>query len=47
MPEAGALRLDIAHDQDGTVEVRLSDDGRGIVLPELRERIARQRSDVA
>ena len=46
-PEAGALRLDIAHDQDGTVEVRLSDDGRGIVLPELRERIARQRSDVA
>ena len=46
-PEAGELRLDIAHDQDGTVEVRLSDDGRGIVLPELRERIARQRSDVA
>ena len=46
-PEAGALRLDIAHDQDGTVEVRLSDDGRGIVLPEPRERIARQRSDVA
>ena len=46
-PPTGALRLDIGHATDGSIEVRLSDDGRGIVVPHLRERIAQLRGDAA
>lgn len=46
-PPVGALRLDIAAQEGGGIEVRLSDDGRGIVVPQLRERIAQLRGDAA
>lgn len=46
-PPVGALHLDIGAQEGGGIEVRLSDDGRGIVVPQLRERIARLRGDAA
>lgn len=46
-PPVGALRLDIGAQEGGGIEVRLSDDGRGIVVPQLRERIAQLRGDAA
>jgi HPt (histidine-containing phosphotransfer) domain-containing protein len=46
-PAVGELRLDIVQGDDGAVEVRLSDDGRGIALPQVRERIAQLRTDAA
>jgi len=46
-PPVGALRLDIGAQAGGGIEVRLSDDGRGIVVPQLRERIAQLRGDAA
>lgn len=44
-PPVGALRLDIERTADGSIQVTLSDDGRGIVVPELRQRIAQLRTD--
>ncbi len=44
-PPVGELRLDIGHAQDGSIQVTLSDDGRGIVVPELRRRAAQLRTD--
>lgn len=46
-PPVGALHLDIGAQEGGGIEVRLSDDGRGIVVPQLRERIAQLRGDAA
>lgn len=46
-PPVGALRLDIERTADGSIQVTLSDDGRGIVVPELRQRVAQLRTDSA
>jgi chemotaxis protein histidine kinase CheA len=44
-PPVGELRLDIGRVADGSIQVTLSDDGRGIVVPELRQRVAQLRGD--
>ncbi len=44
-PPVGELRLDIGRGGDGLIEVIVSDDGRGIVVPEVRKRMAQLRSD--
>ncbi|HYW58837.1 MAG TPA: ATP-binding protein [Polaromonas sp.] len=44
-PPVGELRLDIGRAADGLIEVTVSDDGRGIVVPEVRRRMAQLRSD--
>ena len=44
-PPIGELRLDIARAVDGGIQVSLSDDGRGIVVPEVRQRVAQFRTD--
>ena len=44
-PPIGELRLDIARAADGGIQVSLSDDGRGIVVPEVRQRVAQLRTD--
>lgn len=41
----GELRLDIGRAEDGSIQVTLSDDGRGIAVPEVRQRVAQLRSD--
>ena len=41
----GELRLDVKRAADGGVEVSFSDDGRGILVPELRQRVAQLRTD--
>ena len=46
-PPVGELRLEIARQSDGRIEVTLSDDGRGIEVPALRERASRMRRDTA
>ena len=44
-PPVGELRLDIGRAEDGAIQVTLSDDGRGIAVPELRQRVAQLRTD--
>lgn len=44
-PPVGELRLDIGRAEDGAIQVTLSDDGRGIMLPEVRQRVAQMRTD--
>lgn len=44
-PPVGELRLDIGRAEDGAIQVSLSDDGRGIVVPEVRQRVAQLRGD--
>lgn len=44
-PLVGSLRLEIGRDKEGCIEVSLSDDGRGIVMPEIRQQVALHRSD--
>jgi two-component system chemotaxis sensor kinase CheA len=44
-PPVGELRLDIGRAEDGAIQVTLSDDGRGIMLPEVRQRVAQLRND--
>lgn len=44
-PPVGELRLDIGRAEDGAIQVTLSDDGRGIMLPEVRQRVAQMRND--
>lgn len=46
-PPVGELRLDIGRAEDGAIQVSLSDDGRGIVVPEVRQRVAQLRGDSA
>lgn len=46
-PPVGELRLDIGRAEDGAIQVSLSDDGRGIVVPEVRQRVAQLRGDAA
>ncbi len=46
-PEVGELRLEIGRRHDGQLEVVVSDDGRGIVVPHLRQRAAQLRPDTA
>lgn len=43
----GELRLDIGRAVDGLIEVSVSDDGRGIAVPEVRRRMAQLRTDSA
>lgn len=44
-PPVGELRLDIGRAEDGAIQVTLSDDGRGIMVPEVRQRVAQMRND--
>ncbi|OOG40493.1 ATP-binding protein [Polaromonas sp. A23] len=44
-PPVGELRLDIGRAEDGAIQVTLSDDGRGIMVPEVRQRVAQLRTD--
>jgi len=44
-PPVGELRLDIGRAEDGAIQVTLSDDGRGIMVPEVRQRVAQMRTD--
>jgi chemotaxis protein histidine kinase CheA len=44
-PEIGELRLEIGRNHDGRIEVTVSDDGRGIAVPAVRQRVAQLRSD--
>jgi two-component system chemotaxis sensor kinase CheA len=46
-PETGELRLEIGRSHDGRIEVTVSDDGRGIVVPAVRDRVAQLRPDAA
>jgi two-component system, chemotaxis family, sensor kinase CheA len=46
-PEVGELRLEIGRQPDGRIEVSLSDDGRGILVPALRQRAELTRRDAA
>lgn len=46
-PETGELRLEISRRHDGQLEVTVSDDGRGIVVPQIRQRAAQLRPDTA
>ena len=46
-PPVGELRLDIGRAEDGLIEVTVSDDGRGIAVPEVRRRMAQLRTDSA
>jgi chemotaxis protein histidine kinase CheA len=41
----GELRLDIGRGTDGLIEVTVSDDGRGIAVPEVRRRMSHLRTD--
>ncbi len=43
----GELRLQIEHTADGGLEVTVSDDGRGIEVPLLRQRVAQTRRDAS
>lgn len=44
-PEMGELRLDIGRRHDGNIEVTVSDDGRGIAVPAVRQRMAQLRPE--
>lgn len=44
-PAMGELRLEIGRAKDGLIEVTVTDDGRGIALPQLRQRMAQVRPD--
>lgn len=44
-PLVGELRLDIGRAEDGAIQVTLSDDGRGIAVPEVRQRVAQLRTN--
>jgi len=46
-PPMGELRLEIGRSQDGRLQVTLSDDGRGIEVPAVRQRVAQLRPDAA
>jgi HPt (histidine-containing phosphotransfer) domain-containing protein len=46
-PEVGQLRLEIGRRHDGQLEVVVSDDGRGIAVPVLRQRAQQSRADAA
>jgi len=46
-PAMGELRLEIGRGHDGRLQVTLSDDGRGIEVPAVRERVAQLRPDAA
>ena len=46
-PPMGELRLEIGRGQDGRLQVTLSDDGRGIEVPAVRQRVAQLRPDAA
>jgi len=43
----GELHLNIGRTEDGLIEVTVSDDGRGIAVPEVRQRMAQLRTDSA
>lgn len=45
-PSEGELRLEIDSDSSGCIEVTLADDGRGIVMPDLREQVALRHGDI-
>lgn len=44
-PPVGELRLDIERTGDGSIQVTLSDDGRGIMVSQIRRRAAQLRTD--
>jgi signal transduction histidine kinase len=44
-PPVGELRLEIGRRHDGQIEVILSDDGRGIEVPAVRQRVTQMGSD--
>jgi two-component system chemotaxis sensor kinase CheA len=44
-PAMGELRLEIGRGHDGRLQVTLSDDGRGIEVPAVRQRVAQLRPD--
>lgn len=44
-PPVGELRLEIGRAGDGAIQVTLTDDGRGIAVPEVRQRVAQLRAD--
>jgi len=46
-PAMGELRLEIGRGHDGRLQVTLSDDGRGIEVPAVRQRAAQLRPDAA
>jgi len=46
-PAMGELRLEIGRGHDGRLQVTLSDDGRGIEVPAVRQRVAQLRPDAA
>jgi two-component system, chemotaxis family, sensor kinase CheA len=46
-PAMGELRLEIGLAEDGQLRVTLSDDGRGIEVPVVRQRVAQMRDDAA
>jgi len=46
-PAMGELRLEIGRGEDGQLRVTLSDDGRGIEVPVVRQRVAQMRNDAA
>lgn len=46
-PPVGELRLEIGLRHDGRLEVTLSDDGRGIEVPAVRQRVAQLRPDAS
>lgn len=46
-PPVGELRLEIMRAEDGRLQVTLSDDGRGIEVPAVRQRVAQMRTDAA
>lgn len=46
-PEAGEVRLEIGRGFDGEIEVTVSDDGRGIAVPQVRQRVSQLRADTA
>ena len=43
----GELRLEIGRRHDGRLEVTLSDDGRGIEVPAVRQRVSQLRPDAS
>ena len=46
-PAMGELRLEIGRGEDGQLRVTLSDDGRGIEVPVVRQKVALMRNDAA
>lgn len=46
-PPVGALHLEIGRRHDGQIEVTLSDDGRGIEVPAVRQRVAQLGNDTS